>query len=177
MSSGKSAMHEKSDCLLYYYVGNKGTVVKGLVPLKTHQISVIAVYKDGIEERGHTEYIHTGLSVVLQGLYLAVTSHFYTARITPAHVSANLSEYTTTVHWKFDEGLETRMKHFDIEVFPDMFCDQTQVHTSPASSRAATISGLASGTAHSMRVTAVYYDDTRAESDVIHFTTPGTPMH
>ena len=53
---------EKVCISVFYCVGNKGTVVKGLVPLKTHQISVIAVYKDGTEERGHTEYLHSGMS-------------------------------------------------------------------------------------------------------------------
>ena len=46
---------------IFFCAGNKGTVVKGLVPLKSHQISVIAVYKDDIEQRGHMEYIHTGM--------------------------------------------------------------------------------------------------------------------
>jgi hypothetical protein len=133
------------------YSGNKEAVVKGMVPLKTHQISVIAVYKDGIEERGHAKYIHT-------------------ARVTPTHVSASPSVLSTTVHWNFDEGLETYIKIFDIEVFPDMFHGRAQVHTSPASNRVTTISGLASGSAHSVRVTAVYYDETRAESDLVHFT-------
>ena len=69
------------------------------------------------------------------------------------------------------------MKKFHIAVFPDMFHDQTQVHTSPTSSRAAIISGLASGRAHTVRVIAVYYDDTTAESDAVQFTTPGMCIH
>ena len=66
------------------------------------------------------------------------------------------------------------MKKFEVEVFPDMFHDQAHVHTSPASSRVATVSGLALGTAHNVRVIAIYYDDARAESDIVHFTIPGT---
>ena len=67
------------------------------------------------------------------------------------------------------------MKNFNIhvEVFPDMFHDQARVHTSPASSRVATISGLASGTAHTVRVAAVYVDGTEAMSDNCFYTTPG----
>ena len=45
-----------------YCIGDNETVVKGLVPLKIHYVSVIAVYKDGIEERGSAEYMHTGMS-------------------------------------------------------------------------------------------------------------------
>ena len=37
----------------------------------------------------------------------------------------------------------------------------------------ATISGLASGTDHSVRVIAVYKDGTKAESEMNEFTTPG----
>ena len=68
------------------------------------------------------------------------------------------------------------MKEFVVEVIPDMFHDQAKEHISSASSRVATISGLASGTAHTVRVVAVYHDDARAESNVAHFTTPCTYM-
>ena len=88
-------------------------------------------------------------------------------------VSASPSVLGTTVHWKFDESLEAHVKNFEIEVFPDMFHDQVQVDVSPASCRATIITGLASGTAYSVRVIAVYCDDTRAESDAVHFTNSG----
>ena len=88
-------------------------------------------------------------------------------------VSASPSVLGTTVHWNFDERLEIHTKRFEIEVFPDMFHDQVQVHMSPASCRATIISGLASGTAHSVRVIAVYCDDARAESDTVHFANSG----
>ena len=97
-----------------------------------------------------------------------------TARITPTQVSASASFLDAIVRWIFDEDLETYVKKFDIEVIPDMFHDGAKKHISPPSSRVAAISGLASGRGHTVRVIAVYCDDGRAESNIVHFTTPCT---
>ena len=75
-------MHEKVIDLRRYIllcIGTKEAVVHGMVPLKLHRISVIAVYLDGIEQRGHIEYTHTGMSLLNsnQGLYTWLPTIMY----------------------------------------------------------------------------------------------------
>ena len=35
--------------------------MRGMLPLKTHQITVIAVYRDGVEKKGSVEFTHSGM--------------------------------------------------------------------------------------------------------------------
>ena len=35
--------------------------MRGMLPLKTHQITVIAVYRDGVEKKGNVEFTHSGM--------------------------------------------------------------------------------------------------------------------
>ena len=90
----------------------------------------------------------------------------FSARVVPTHVFASSSILSTNVHWRFDDKVQTRIEQFDIEV-------SSVVHTKLPGDRMATISGLPSGTAHSVRVIAVYKDGMRAMSEVHHFITPG----
>ena len=92
---------------ILHCVGDKKTVVKGLVPLKTHQISVIAVYKDGIEQSGHTEHIHTGLSVELHPrsvklcCYLFIQLELIPCKYLPARqLSLQLCSGSLTKGWR-----------------------------------------------------------------------------
>lgn len=52
--------------------------MEGFLPKKKHKITVIAVYQDGVEKKGSTDYIHSGRSVsvslVTLGLSLRVIS-------------------------------------------------------------------------------------------------------
>jgi hypothetical protein len=41
--------------------GNRGTEVSGMLPLKTHLISVVAVYRDGVKMKQNTNFIHSGI--------------------------------------------------------------------------------------------------------------------
>ena len=66
---------------------------------------------------------------------------------------------STNVHWRFDDKVQAQIKQFDVEI-------SSVVHTKLPEDRMATISGLASSTAHSMRVIAVYKDGTEAMSEI-----------
>ena len=46
---------------VHIHVVKRETSVSGLLPLKTHQISVIAVYQDSIETEENTQYTHSGM--------------------------------------------------------------------------------------------------------------------
>jgi hypothetical protein len=47
--------------IAFFFTDRLGTTVKGLLPLKKHVITVIAVYRDGQERENSVEYYHTGL--------------------------------------------------------------------------------------------------------------------
>ena len=80
-------------------------------------------------------------------------------------MSASTSILSTNVHWRFDDKVQAQIQQFDVEI-------SSAVHTKLPGDRMATISGLASGTAHTVRVIAVYKDGTKAMSGIDHFNTP-----
>ena len=94
----------------------------------------------------------------------------YFILIVPTDISVTPPILSTNVHWKFDDKFQTQIKTFLVEVSTNL---STAVHESPPSDRVATISGLASGTAHSVRVTAVYLDGYKARSHTVNVTTLG----
>ena len=81
-------------------------------------------------------------------------------------MSASPSILSTNLHWRFDDKVQAQIQQFDVKI-------TSVVHTKLPGDRMTTISGLASDTAHSVRVVAVYKDGARAMSEVEHFTTPG----
>ena len=51
-------------CIIRYFSlfeGSREAVVREMLPLKTHQITVIAVYRDGVEKKGSAEFTHSGM--------------------------------------------------------------------------------------------------------------------
>ena len=81
-------------------------------------------------------------------------------------MSASPSILSTNVHWRFDDKVQAQIQQFDVEI-------TSVVRTKLPGDRMATISGLVSGTDHSVRVIAVYKDGTKAVSKINQFTTPG----
>ena len=49
--------------LYLYYTARRETVIHGLLPLKTYQISVIAIYRDGIETKAKLQLRYSGAQI------------------------------------------------------------------------------------------------------------------
>ena len=94
----------------------------------------------------------------------------FSARVIPTHVSASPSILSTNIHWRFDDKVQAQLQQFFVEVLSVM---HTVSSVMLPGDRMATISDLTSGTAHSVRVIAVFKDGTKATSETHHFTTPG----
>ena len=90
----------------------------------------------------------------------------FSARVAPTHVSASPSILSTNVHWRFDDKVQAQIQQFYVEISSAMHEKKLP------EDRMAAISGLGSGTAHSVRVIAVYKDGTKAMSEIDHFITP-----
>ena len=96
--------------------------------------------------------------------------YLFTARVVPMDVSATPSILSTNVHWKFDGKVEKQIMGFRMEVLLGTVCKEVNEIQSKA--RTATLSGLESGIACSVKVVAVYSDGARGKSTTVSFTTP-----
>ena len=81
---------------------------------------------------------------------------------------ASPSILNTNIHWKFADNVQEKIKIFRVEISPGAVHPVAQPHE-----RVTTIKALSPSTSHTVRVIAVYEDDTKTTSENCVFTTPG----
>ena len=155
----------------FVYTAKREIVVSGLLPLKTHQISVIAVYQDGIEMKEHTLFTHSGMYIMnfIWNQDIIILTHFI-GRSSPDKiiVTPNFDGSPDALaEWTF-EGVIQDLSHFCVLVEAEGRCVFEDTVTKDE--RRATLRGLCPLTEHKIVVEAAFIDQIQTfnSADFVH---------